>query len=152
MENSHSITFDGKAMEEMESFTYLESIIDKQERNDADVKESSGKTRAETWRTITASIKNVQVFINSCLWKILNVRWPDTISNNLLCERTNQLPAEKEASQRCWSRIGHTLWKSSNRITRQVQTWNPEGEKKSEIPGITLLRESETDMKRINSN
>ncbi|VDO57975.1 unnamed protein product [Schistosoma margrebowiei] len=51
---------------------------------------------AETWRTTKAIIQKTQVFIiNSCLRKILRIRWPDTISNNLLWERTNQIPAEE---------------------------------------------------------
>ncbi|VDP27809.1 unnamed protein product [Schistosoma margrebowiei] len=68
--------------------------------------------RAETWRTITTTIKKVQVFISSCLRKILNIHWPDTISNNLLWERTNQLLAEEEIRKRRWKWIGHTLRKS----------------------------------------
>ncbi|VDP32664.1 unnamed protein product [Schistosoma margrebowiei] len=76
---------------------------------------------SKTWRTTTTIIKKVQVFINSCfckilnihwldtisnslLWankhsclrKILNIHWPDTISNSLLWERTNQLPLKKK--------------------------------------------------------
>ncbi|VDP60077.1 unnamed protein product [Schistosoma curassoni] len=47
---------------------------------------------AEIWRPTTTIIKKVQVFINSCLHRILNIHWPDTISNSLLWERTNQLP------------------------------------------------------------
>ncbi|VDO92612.1 unnamed protein product [Schistosoma margrebowiei] len=39
---------------------------------------------AETWRTTTTIIKKVQIFINSYLRKILNIHWPDTISNSLL--------------------------------------------------------------------
>ncbi|VDP87630.1 unnamed protein product [Schistosoma mattheei] len=30
---------------------------------------------AENWRTTTTTIKKVQVFINSCLRKILNIHW-----------------------------------------------------------------------------
>ncbi|VDO95434.1 unnamed protein product [Schistosoma margrebowiei] len=106
-------------MEDVESFTYLGSIIDEQGGSDADVKARIGKARtaflqlkniwnskqlstnikvrifntnvkavllygAETWRTTTTTIKKVQVFINSCLHKILNIHWPDTISNSLL--------------------------------------------------------------------
>ncbi|VDP44786.1 unnamed protein product [Schistosoma mattheei] len=42
----------------------------------------------ESWRTTKAIIQKIQVFIQSCLRKILWIRWPDTISNNnLLCER-----------------------------------------------------------------
>ncbi|VDP25598.1 unnamed protein product [Schistosoma margrebowiei] len=47
---------------------------------------------AETWRTTTTTIRKVQVFINSCLRKILNIHWPDNISNSLRWRRTNQLP------------------------------------------------------------
>ncbi|VDP25243.1 unnamed protein product [Schistosoma curassoni] len=51
---------------------------------------------AEIWRNTTTTIKKVQVFMNSCLPKILNIHRTDTISNSLLWERTNQLPAERE--------------------------------------------------------
>ncbi|VDP45599.1 unnamed protein product [Schistosoma curassoni] len=39
---------------------------------------------AETWRTTTTIIKKIQVFINSCLRKTLNIHWPDIISNSHL--------------------------------------------------------------------
>ncbi|VDP04016.1 unnamed protein product [Schistosoma margrebowiei] len=80
---------------------------------------------AETWRTTKAIIQKIQVFINSCLRKILQIRWPDTISNNVLWERTNQIPAEEEI--RKW--IGHTLRKAPRCVTRQALTWNPQGQR-----------------------
>ncbi|VDP49145.1 unnamed protein product [Schistosoma mattheei] len=107
---------------------------------------------AETWRTTTTIIKNAQVFINSCLRKILNIHWPDTISNILLWERTNQFPAEYEIKKRRWKWIGHTLCKSSNCITRQALTWNREGKWKGGRPKNTLRRIIEADMKRMNNN
>ncbi|VDO99803.1 unnamed protein product [Schistosoma margrebowiei] len=107
---------------------------------------------AETWRTTTTTIKKVQVFINSCLRRILNIHWPDTISNSLLWERTNQLPVEEEIRKRRWKWIGHTLRKSSNCITRQVLTWNPEGKRKRGRPKNTLRRIIEADMKTMNYN
>ncbi|VDP31522.1 unnamed protein product [Schistosoma margrebowiei] len=104
---------------------------------------------AETWRTTTTTIKKVQVFINS--W-ILNIHLPDTISNSFLWERTNQLPAEEEIRKRRWKWIGHTLRKSSNCITRQALTWNPEGKRERGRPKNTLRRIIETDMKTMNYN
>ncbi|VDO56592.1 unnamed protein product [Schistosoma margrebowiei] len=77
---------------------------------------------AENWRTTTTIIKKVQVFINSCLRKVLNIHLPDTISNSLLWERTNQLPAEEEIRKRRWKWIGYTLQKSPNCIMRQALT------------------------------
>ncbi|VDO62701.1 unnamed protein product [Schistosoma margrebowiei] len=107
---------------------------------------------AETWRTTTTTIKKVQVFINSCLRNILNIHWPDTISNSLLWERTNQLRAEEEIRKRRWKWIGHTLRKSSNCITRQALTWNPEGKRKIGRPKNSLRWEIKADIERMNNN
>ncbi|VDO70533.1 unnamed protein product [Schistosoma margrebowiei] len=107
---------------------------------------------AETWRTTTTIIEKVQVIIHGCLRKILNIHWWDTISNNLLWKRTNQLPAEEEIRKRRWKWIEHTLRKSSNCITRQALTWNLEGQQKRGKIKNTLGREIESDMERINKN
>ncbi|VDO73619.1 unnamed protein product [Schistosoma curassoni] len=120
-ENSNLITLDGETLEDVESFTYLISIIDEQGGSDADV-------------------------------KILNIHWPDTISNSLLWERTNQLPAEEVIRKRRWKWIEHTLRNSSNCITRQAPIWNPEEEWKRGRPNIRVSREIESDIKRMNKN
>ncbi|VDO75968.1 unnamed protein product [Schistosoma margrebowiei] len=118
-ENSSPITLDDETLEDVESFTYLGSIINEQGGSDADVKARIGKAwaaflqlkniwnskqlsnnikvrifntnansvllyGAEVWRTTITIIKKVQVFINSCLRKILNIHWPNTISNSIL--------------------------------------------------------------------
>ncbi|VDO74413.1 unnamed protein product [Schistosoma mattheei] len=106
----------------------------------------------ESSRTTTTIIKKVQGFINSFLRKILNIHWSDTVSNKLLWERTNQLPAEVAIRKRRWKWIGHTLRKSPNCITRQALTWNPEGKQKSGRRKNTLRRDLEADMKRMNNN
>ncbi|VDO75699.1 unnamed protein product [Schistosoma margrebowiei] len=186
-ENNNPISLDGETLEDVESYTYVGSIIDEQGGSDADVKARIGKSRtaflqlkkiwnskqlstnikvsifsakfkafllyvAETWRTTTTTIKKIQVFINGCLCKILNIHWPDIISNSLLWERTTQLPAEEEIRKRRWKWIGHTLRKSSNYITRQALTWNPEGKRKRGRPKNTLRRIIEGDMKRMYRN
>ncbi|VDO71852.1 unnamed protein product, partial [Schistosoma curassoni] len=45
-ENSNSVTLDGETLEDVEFFTYMGSIIDKQGGSDADVKTRIGKARA----------------------------------------------------------------------------------------------------------
>ncbi|VDP52114.1 unnamed protein product [Schistosoma margrebowiei] len=67
-------------------------------------------------------------------------------------KRTNQLPAQEEVRKKRWKWIGHTLRKSSNCITRQALTWDPEGKRKRERPRNTSRREIEADMKRMNNN
>ncbi|VDO87795.1 unnamed protein product [Schistosoma margrebowiei] len=66
------------------------------------------------YRTTTTTINKLQVFINSYLRKIRNIYWPDTISNSLLWERTNHIPAEEQIKKRRWKWIGYTLSKLSN--------------------------------------
>ncbi|VDP17203.1 unnamed protein product [Schistosoma margrebowiei] len=53
-ENSNPITLDGETLEEVESFTYLGSIIDEQGGSDADVKKRIGKAR-----TAFLQLKNI---------------------------------------------------------------------------------------------
>ncbi|VDP49448.1 unnamed protein product [Schistosoma mattheei] len=73
---------------------------------------------AKTRRTTKAIIQKLQMFINSFLREILQIRWPDTISNNVLRERTKQIPVEEEIRKKRWKWIGHTLRKAPNCVTR----------------------------------
>ena len=169
------IILNGEAIEEMESFTYFDSIVDKQGGTDADVKVRIGKARAaflqlnrvwtsrelstntkirlfntnvkpvlmyraETWRTTVTTSKNIQTFINRCLRRILQIHWPDTISNEELWQRTRQKHADVEIRQRRWGWIGHTLRKTATNTTRQALRWNPQGEAGHETPGVATLR------------
>ncbi|VDP89329.1 unnamed protein product [Schistosoma mattheei] len=74
------------------------------------------------------------------------------MSNTVLWERTNQLPSEEEIVKRRWKWIGHTSRKSSNCITRQALTWNPEGRRKIGRPKNTLRRIIEADMGGMNND
>ncbi|VDO49824.1 unnamed protein product [Schistosoma margrebowiei] len=83
----------------------------------------------ETWRATKAIIQKIQVFINSCLRKILQIRCPDTISNNVLWERTNQIPADEEIRKKRRKWIGHILRKTHNCVTGQALTRNLQGQR-----------------------
>ncbi|VDP15900.1 unnamed protein product [Schistosoma margrebowiei] len=54
LENNSSITPDGETLGDVESFTYLGSIIDEQEGSNADVKARIGKTK-----TAFLQLKNI---------------------------------------------------------------------------------------------
>ncbi|VDP17375.1 unnamed protein product [Schistosoma margrebowiei] len=161
-ENSNPITLDGETLEDVEFFIYLGSIIDEQGGSDADVKARIGKARTaflqlkNIWNSKQLSVNQYQShnlqYQRQGSSAILNIHWPDTISDSLLWERTNQLPAEEEIRKRRWKWIGHTLRKSSNCITRQALTCNPEGKRKRGWPKNTLRRIIEADMKTMNYN
>lgn len=151
----NSVTLNKSKLEEVQSFTYLGSIVDQQGGTDADVKARIGKARvafiqlnniwksrelsrntkirlfnsnvksvllygAETWRSTKTTIKKLQTFTNSCLRRILQIRWPDTISNANLLEKTSQSSIEEEIRKRRWGWLGHTLRKPTSNIVRPV--------------------------------
>ncbi|CAG2252109.1 unnamed protein product [Mytilus edulis] len=71
---------------------------------------------SETWRETAASIKSIQTFVNKCLRNILNIRWPNKISNNELWRRTKQQPTTQTIRARKWKWIGHTLRKKTHTL------------------------------------
>ena len=103
---------------------------------------------AETWRSTVTTMKKIQTFVNTCLRKILRIRWPNTISNHDLWLQTEQQPVEAVIIQKRWRWIGHTLRKPASSITRQALTWNPQGKRKQGRPKNTWRRELEVERKR----
>jgi hypothetical protein len=80
------------------------------------------------------------MFINRCLWKILQIRWPDTITNEAVWKRTGQKLLERQIKKRKWSWIGHTLRIPSGKTEKDALDWNPQGKKKRRRPKKTWRR------------
>ncbi|VDP33192.1 unnamed protein product [Schistosoma margrebowiei] len=139
------ITIDREDLEDAKTFTYLGSIIDEHGGSDADVKARIGKARAaylqlrNIWNSKQLSTNN-------------QIRWPDTISNNVLWERTNQIPKGEEIKKKRWKRIEHTVKKALNYITRPALTRNLQGQRKSGRPKNTLRGEMEIDIGKMSKN
>ena len=89
---------------------------------------------SETWTSTKLLTKKLQTFINKCLRKILNIRWPEVISKEELWERTQQIRIEESIMRRKWKWIGHTLRKPENNITRCALEWNPQGSRRRCCP------------------
>ena len=96
---------------------------------------------AETWKTTKSLLQKLQVIINNCLRRILNIRWPEKISNKELWQKTNQPPVEEELKRRKWRWIEHTLRKPKHNITRQALQWNPQGKRGRGRPRNTWRRD-----------
>ena len=104
---------------------------------------------SETWRTTKTTIRMIQTFVNTCLRRLLQIHWPDTISNTELWRKTSQLAVEEEIRSRRWRWIGHTLRKPPDNITRQALTWNPQGKRRRGRPRNTWRRDLEADTRKM---
>jgi len=58
---------------------------------------------SESW-----TVDRIQVFIDKFLRRILNIHWPDRVTNKELWKKTNEQPV-LELQRRKWNWIGHTL-------------------------------------------
>ncbi len=103
---------------------------------------------SETWKTTKYLLRKLQVFVNKCLRRILNIRWPDTISNEDLLKKTTQTPIELEIRKRKWTWLGHTLRKPRQNITRQALHWNPQGKRERGRPKNTWRRDTTAEIER----
>ena len=104
---------------------------------------------AETWRITNTTINKVQTFVNNCLRRILQIHWPDTISNSELWEKTQQRPVEEEIRRRRWAWIGHSLRKPATSTTRQALTWNPQGKRRRGRPRNTWRQDLQADTRKM---
>lgn len=100
----------------------------------------------QTWKVTKTVSAKLQVFINRCLRRILNVRWPDTISNEELWRMAQTTPVTHIIKKRKYGWIGHTLRKASNNISRQALEWNPQGNRKRGRPRMTWRRSVEKEL------
>jgi hypothetical protein len=63
---------------------------------------------AETWRTTKTALQKIQTFYSTCLRRILNIRWPERITNEELWRLAKQDPINMQIRRRKWGWIGHT--------------------------------------------
>ena len=102
---------------------------------------------SETWKQTKEKEHDLQVFVNKCLRQILQIRWPDKISNIELWERTNQLPIIDTIRKRKWKWIGHILRRQNSNITKNALDWNPQGKRRRGRPSTTWRRTIEAELK-----
>ena len=55
---------------------------------------------SETWRVTKTKTHKLQTFTNRCLRDILNIRWPEVVSNEQPWDKTKQTPIETEIRKR----------------------------------------------------
>ena len=85
--------------------------------------------------------RKTDVFQNTCIRNILEVRWQDHVSTEELLERAEMEPLSRDAKRRRrWKLIGHILRKDKNSDDVTALTWAPEGKRKRGKPKVTWRR------------
>ena len=73
---------------------------------------------SETWKVAKTTSSKLQVFVNRCLRRILNIHWPEVISNEELWRRAEETEISLQIKRRKWNWIRHTLRKGHDIIER----------------------------------
>ncbi|KAI8484438.1 hypothetical protein Bbelb_378710 [Branchiostoma belcheri] len=104
---------------------------------------------AEAWRMNKSTQHRIQTFINNCLRRIYNIRWPEKIRNEELWSRAGQEPVAIQILRRKWSWIGHTVRKPADSTTRQALSWNPKGKRRRGRPRNSWRRDTEKELSEL---
>ena len=95
---------------------------------------------SETRKVAKTTTSKLQVFVNRCLRRILNIHWSEVISNEDLWRRAEETEISIQIKRRKWNWIGHTLRERHDIIEREVLDWNPQGQRKRGRPRRTWRR------------
>ncbi|RUS69983.1 hypothetical protein EGW08_022255 [Elysia chlorotica] len=104
---------------------------------------------SEGWRMTQSDLNKLSTFHTKNLRRILRISWPETISNQHLLARCNQLCMDTIIMQRRWRWLGHVMRKEQGNITRTALHWTPEGRRKRGRPKNTWRRTVESELKTM---
>ena len=156
-----SFTLRGESIEDVDSFTYLGSVVAEDGVAVQDVSQRIRKANgafvqlypvwknnristrtklcifcsnvksvllygSETRKEMKTTASKLQIFVNRCLWWILNIHWLEMISNKELWRRTGEIEMSMQIRRQKWNWIGHTLRKGHEAIEREALDWNPQ--------------------------
>jgi len=95
---------------------------------------------SETRKEMKTTISKLQTFVNRCLRRILNIHWPEVISNEELWRRTEETEMSTQNERRKWNWIGRTLREGNEAIEREALDWNPQAKSTRGRPRHTWRR------------
>ena len=91
----------------------------------------------------------LQIFLNKCLKRILQIYWPNIIRNEDLWKRTRQDKIANQINQKKFRWLGHTLRKDHDDIKKTSLKWNPQGQRKRGRPKNTWRRQLTGELKEM---
>ncbi|CAC5395900.1 unnamed protein product [Mytilus coruscus] len=143
-----TVSIEGEDIEEVDQFTYLGSIMDRNGGTDADI-----RTRISKARQAFAMLKPVwksTAFTENTKIRIFNTNVKSVLFYGAETWRlTAGEPAIKQLKRRTWQWIGHTLRKPVGSITRQALEWNPQGHRRPGRPFHSWRRSRRKELEEI---
>ena len=103
----------------------------------------------ETWKMTLADEHRLDVFVHSCLRRLLKIYWPTRMSNDEVRRIANIEKVSTLIRTRRWSYIGHILRKSSDSNERIALRWTPDGKRSRGRPKETWRRTVERELKMM---
>ena len=101
----------------------------------------------ESWKTTKAICHKINTFQYRCLRRILNIFWPNTISNAELRLKTGTNNISSEVTRRRWRWVGHVLRMEPSAIARVSMHWTPPGKRSRGRPKETYRRRVEKEIR-----
>ena len=95
----------------------------------------------------TRVTRTLQIFVNKCLRRIMNIKWTDMIMNEELWRITHQKSVDNQIKRIKWNWIGHTLHKLTGAIEKTALDWNPQGYRRRGRPKRTWRRTLEDEIR-----
>ncbi|PVD26796.1 hypothetical protein C0Q70_14474 [Pomacea canaliculata] len=156
-----SIKLNGEEIEEVDSVTYLGSKMSNTGDVEVEIRARMAKASqafaslrresnvistlfygSQSWKMSKIICHKLDVFQTRCLRRILNIFWPNTITNEELHRRTETESITTQVQQRRWRWIGHVLRQQTADLSTVALRWTPDGR-----PKETWRRTVEREMK-----
>ena len=102
-----------------------------------------------TWKMTEADEHKLDVFVHTCLRRILKIYWPTRISNEEVQRIAGVQKVSQQVRLRRWRYLGHILRKSGDDDQRIALRWTPPGRRNRGRPKETWRRTVERERQAI---
>ena len=102
---------------------------------------------SECWKLTAKLAHKLETFQNRCLWKILSVFWPTTITNEELLHKTDATYLAMQIKRQIWRWLEHVCQMSPGALPKTALHWTAAGRRRCGRPKETWRRTVEKEMK-----
>ncbi|KAI0228948.1 putative uncharacterized transposon-derived protein F52C9.6 [Lamellibrachia satsuma] len=134
------------ALEDVQDFAYLGSKITTDGDSAKDATASVLLYGSECWKLTAKLAHKLETFQNKCLRKILEVFWPNTITNEELHRKTDATSLATQIKKRRWRWLGHVYRMSPGALPKTALRWTADGKRRHGRPKETWRRTVEKEM------